>query len=78
MNLSKKILPILTILALAYPVFAQGPSWTSSSNTQERYVAEPYNGYDYELWNQYRAGTATMTLTGDYGTGPDARGGTFT
>lgn len=80
MNLFKKVLPFIVVLAAVYPAFAQCPTapWTSTGNTQERYVAEPCNGYDYELWNQYRAGTATMTLTGDNGIGANARGGTFT
>ncbi|MDR2579682.1 MAG: glycoside hydrolase family 11 protein [Fibromonadaceae bacterium] len=56
---------------LTVQAFAQGPTWTSNT-------IQAYNGYDYELWNQNNAGSVSMTLTGDNGSGANARGGTFT
>jgi len=56
--------------ALSVPLFAQ-TTWTNSK-------IERYNGYDYELWNQDNKGTVSMTLTGDNGSGANAKGGTFT
>jgi len=61
-------------LAIAFVVpvvaLAQGPTWTKST-------IQKYNGYDYELWMQNDKGTVSMKLTGDDGTGPNAKGGTF-
>src|SRR5690554_7913719 len=48
----------LAIVLLSSLVIAQGPTWTSNK-------IEPYNGYDYELWNQNGAGSVNMKLTGD-------------
>jgi hypothetical protein len=59
----------ILIAAAFLPLFAQ-TVWTSSK-------IEAYNGYDYELWNQDNKGTVSMTLTGDNGTGANAKGGTF-
>ncbi|NLO23882.1 MAG: hypothetical protein GX116_06085, partial [Fibrobacter sp.] len=52
----------LAIIALSSFAIAQGPTWTSNK-------IEPYNGYDYELWNQNGAGSVNMKLTGDNGSG---------
>src|SRR5690554_3695890 len=60
----------LAIVLLSSLVIAQGPTWTSNK-------IEPYNGYDYELWNQNGAGSVNMKLTGDNGSGANAKGGTF-
>ena len=54
----------------AAPIFGQGPTWTTST-------IQAYQGYDYELWNQNNAGTVSMKLTGDNGSGASAVGGTF-
>nr|ADD82901.1 xylanase precursor [uncultured bacterium] len=55
--------------ALAVPLWAQ--TWTSSQ------IQNGINGYDYELWNQDNKGTVRMEITGDNGTGANAKGGTF-
>ncbi len=67
MKVIAKVLSL--IVAGSLSAFAQ-TIWTSNK-------IEPYNGYDYELWNQDNSGTVKMTLTGDNGTGPNAKGGTF-
>src|SRR5690554_330378 len=67
---NKTSLISLAIIALSSFAIAQGPTWTSNK-------IEPYNGYDYELWNQNGAGSVNMKLTGDNGSGANAKGGTF-
>lgn len=67
----KKLIALSFIAAFFAPLFAQGPTWTTST-------IQAYNGYDYELWNQNNAGTVSMKLTGDNGSGASAVGGTFT
>jgi uncharacterized repeat protein (TIGR02543 family) len=53
-----------TMPALAQQTHTSSGTWT-------------YNGYDYELWSQDNAGTTSMTLNGDNGSGVNAKGGTF-
>jgi hypothetical protein len=68
----KAITKVLCIAAVGCSlVWGQGPTWTTSK-------IEPYNGYDYELWNQNNSGSVSMKLTGDNGTVANAVGGTFT
>ncbi|MCL2207001.1 MAG: glycoside hydrolase family 11 protein [Fibromonadales bacterium] len=57
-------------LAASLPIFAQTTLTSSKQQT--------YNGYDYELWSENNTGTTSMTLTGDNGSGANAKGGTFT
>jgi len=67
----KKFAITLCLAAIfALPVFAQ-TTWTTSK-------IGSYNGYDYELWSQDNAGTTSMVLNGDNGSGTNAKGGTFT
>jgi hypothetical protein len=58
------------LLFVAALVCAQGPTWTTST-------IQAYQGYDYELWNQNNSGTVKMEITGDNGSGANAKGGTF-
>ncbi|MDR2732894.1 MAG: hypothetical protein LBB36_06710, partial [Fibromonadaceae bacterium] len=64
-----KILGLVAICSVS--LFAQCVEWTSST-------IRACNGYDYELWSQNNAGTVKMTITGDNGSGANAKGGTFT
>jgi len=69
-----KKLAIALCLAITFAVPAMvmaQQTWTSSK-------IGSYNGYDYELWSQDNAGTTSMVLNGDNGTGANAKGGTFT
>jgi len=68
--MKKQALVLFAALTLSVPLFAQ-TVWNSSK-------IEKYNGYDYELWNQDNKGSVSMTLTGDNGSGANAKGGTFT
>jgi len=64
------------ILCLAV-IFAV-PTVVLAQQTQTKNGTWTYNGYDCELWSQDNAGTTTMVLNGDNGTGANAKGGTFT
>jgi uncharacterized repeat protein (TIGR02543 family) len=63
------LLATATAMIVALPAVAQQTHTSSGTWT--------YNGYDYELWSQDNAGTTSMTLNGDNGTGANAKGGTF-
>nr|AGS52741.1 endo-1,4-beta-xylanase precursor [uncultured bacterium contig00069] len=65
----KKLVAFSFIAAFFAPLFAQQ---TMTSNGTRN-----YNGYDYELWKQEGVGNTSMTLTGDNGSGTNAKGGTF-
>lgn len=60
---------IFLIAIFSLPLLAQ-ETWTTSK-------IGTYNGYDYELWSENNAGSTTMKLTGDNGSGANAVGGTF-
>jgi len=69
----KKIMAVLCFAMMFVApsvVLAQGPTWTKST-------IQKYNDYDYELWMQNDQGNVTMKLTGDNGSGANAKGGTF-
>ena len=66
----KTITKALCVMAVGCSLVFGQPTWTSSK-------IEKYNGYDYELWNQNNTGTVSMKLTGDNGSGANAKGGTF-
>ncbi len=67
----KTIAKVLSLVAVGSLLAFAQTIWTSST------IQNGINGYDYELWNQDNTGTVKMTLTGDNGTGPNAKGGTF-
>ncbi|MDR2583285.1 MAG: T9SS type A sorting domain-containing protein [Fibromonadaceae bacterium] len=66
--MKKLAITLCLAITFAVPIFAQGPTWTTST-------IQKYNGYDYELWNENNQGTVSMKLTGDNGS---SVGGTFT
>jgi len=53
------------------------PAAALAQQTQTKNGTWTYNGYDYELWSENNAGTTSMILNGDNGTGANAKGGTF-
>jgi uncharacterized repeat protein (TIGR02543 family) len=63
------------LLAAAVAMVAVLP--VSAQETKTSNGTWNYNGYDYELWSENNAGTTTMILNGDNGTGANAKGGTF-
>nr|AGS52100.1 chain A, Family 11 Xylanase [uncultured bacterium contig00029] len=69
--MKKFILALLFAAFFCDTLFAQTVLTTST-------IRNDYNGYDYELWNQNNSGTVRMELTGDNGSGTNAKGGTFT
>jgi hypothetical protein len=66
---------LATALCLAI-AFAM-PTIVLAQQTQTKNGTWTYNGYDYELWSENNAGTTSMTLNGDNGSGANAKGGTF-
>jgi len=69
----KKLKLVLAAAALVAAV----PAAVSADETKTSNGTWTYNGYDCELWSENNAGTTTMTLNGDNGTGANAKGGTF-
>jgi len=65
------------LVIAAAALVAALPVVVSAQQTQTKSGTWTYNGYDYELWSQDNAGTTSMTLNGDNGTGTNAKGGTF-
>ena len=68
--MNKLLTSLVFLAAFSTLSFAQGPTWTSNT-------IQKYNEYDYELWKEDGAGNASMKLTGDDGSGANAKGGTF-
>jgi uncharacterized repeat protein (TIGR02543 family) len=69
----KRVKFVLAAAALvaALPVVVPADETKTSNGTWT------YNGYDYELWSENNAGTTSMVLNGDNGSGANAKGGTF-
>ncbi|MCL2218969.1 MAG: glycoside hydrolase family 11 protein [Chitinispirillia bacterium] len=67
----KRITKALCMVAVGCSLAFAQTEWTTSRTGT-------HNGYDYELWSENNAGTSKMTLTGDNGSGANAKGGTFT
>ena len=68
-----KKLPIALCFAITFAV----PTVVLADETKTTSGTWTYNGYDYELWSENNAGTTSMTLNGDNGSGANAKGGTF-
>jgi len=69
----KKLKLVLAAAALVAAV----PAVVFAQQTQTKNGTWTYNGYDYELWSENNAGTTSMILNGDNGSGANAKGGTF-
>jgi len=69
----KRFIPVLAAAAFA----AVLPTAAFADETKTSNGTWTYNGYDYELWSENNAGTTSMVLNGDNGTGANAKGGTF-
>ncbi|MDR2554124.1 MAG: T9SS type A sorting domain-containing protein [Fibromonadaceae bacterium] len=69
-----KKIAIALCLSLAFAV----PTAVLADETKTSSTTWTYNGYDCELWSENNAGTTSMTVNGDNGTGANAKGGTFT
>jgi hypothetical protein len=64
-------------IALCLAITFALPTIVLAQQTQTSNGTWTYNSYDYELWSENNAGTTSMTLNGDNGSGTNAKGGTF-
>jgi len=64
-------------IALCLAIIFAMPTLVLAQQTHTSNGTWTYNNYDCELWSENNAGTTSMTLNGDNGSGANAKGGTF-